>query len=228
MSPSTIVGDTNYNLRYTGDVPPTVRHPVLTPLPGEGDLGLVDALAQLTFAVQGTLGRIAAAHDLSIVQARLLGILRDRSPTIKELAQVPAAGQIERDRPGRPSPRTRARRADRLRPRPSQRAGDHHRRRPGARRPGDGRLRGRDRSSRGRPERRPTSPSLFDREPRRRRRCPTTRHRHPRRRAGKPRGGHEMITPDHADGRTVRSWQCVGGAVGGTRRTFLSRVESPT
>ncbi len=64
-----------------------VRRPVLTPLPGEGDLGLVDALAQLSFAVQGTLGRIAAACDLSIVQARLLGILRDRSPTIMELAK---------------------------------------------------------------------------------------------------------------------------------------------
>jgi DNA-binding MarR family transcriptional regulator len=50
------------------------------------DLGLVDALAQLTFAVQGTLGRIAAMHGLSIVQTRLLGILRDRQPTINELA----------------------------------------------------------------------------------------------------------------------------------------------
>jgi DNA-binding MarR family transcriptional regulator len=60
---------------------------VLTPVPGGGDLGLVDALAQLTFAVQGALGRIATAHDLSIVQARLLGILRDRSPTINELAK---------------------------------------------------------------------------------------------------------------------------------------------
>src|ERR1700733_8312839 len=59
---------------------------VLTPLRGNADLGLVDALAQLTFAVQGLLGRIAAAHDLSIVQARLLGILRDRQPTIKDLA----------------------------------------------------------------------------------------------------------------------------------------------
>jgi MarR family transcriptional regulator, lower aerobic nicotinate degradation pathway regulator len=59
---------------------------VLTPVPGENDLGLVDALAQLSFVVQGTLGRIAAEHDLSIVQARLLGILRDRRPTIKELA----------------------------------------------------------------------------------------------------------------------------------------------
>ena len=67
-------------------MPPTERHAVLTPLPGEGDLGLVDALAQLTFALQGALGRIAAAHDLSIVQLRLLGILRDRRPAIKELA----------------------------------------------------------------------------------------------------------------------------------------------
>jgi DNA-binding MarR family transcriptional regulator len=50
------------------------------------DLGLVDALAQLTFAVQGRLGRIAATHGLSIVQTRLLGILRDRQPTINELA----------------------------------------------------------------------------------------------------------------------------------------------
>ena len=46
----------------------------------------MDALAQLTFVVQGLLGTIAAAHDVSIVQARLLGILRDRQPTIKELA----------------------------------------------------------------------------------------------------------------------------------------------
>jgi DNA-binding MarR family transcriptional regulator len=62
------------------------RHPVLTPLPGERDLGLVDALAQLTFVVQGALGRIAAGHDLSVAAARLLGILRDRRPAIKELA----------------------------------------------------------------------------------------------------------------------------------------------
>jgi MarR family transcriptional regulator, lower aerobic nicotinate degradation pathway regulator len=48
----------------------------------------VDALAQLTFAVQGALARIAAAHNLSIVQIRLLGILRDRRPTINELAAL--------------------------------------------------------------------------------------------------------------------------------------------
>jgi MarR family transcriptional regulator, lower aerobic nicotinate degradation pathway regulator len=62
------------------------HHHVLTPLPGENDLGLVDALAQLSFAVQATLGQVAASFELSIVQARLLGILRDRRPTIKELA----------------------------------------------------------------------------------------------------------------------------------------------
>lgn len=67
-------------------MPPVDRHHVLTPLPGEADLGLVDALAQLSFVVQGALGRIAAAHELSIVHARMLGILRDRRPTIKELA----------------------------------------------------------------------------------------------------------------------------------------------
>jgi MarR family transcriptional regulator, lower aerobic nicotinate degradation pathway regulator len=64
----------------------TDHRPVLTPLPGAGELGLVDALAQLTFTIQGALGRIAAVYDLSIVQARLLGILRDRSPSINELA----------------------------------------------------------------------------------------------------------------------------------------------
>jgi len=52
-----------------------------------GHLGVVDALAQLSFLVRGALGRIAAEHDLSIVQTRLLGVLRDRSPGITELAR---------------------------------------------------------------------------------------------------------------------------------------------
>jgi len=71
---------------YTEGMRTTQRRPVLTPLPGGGDLGLVDALAQLTFAVQAAFGRLAAAHELSVVQARLLGILRDRRPTVTELA----------------------------------------------------------------------------------------------------------------------------------------------
>jgi MarR family transcriptional regulator, lower aerobic nicotinate degradation pathway regulator len=51
------------------------------------DLGVVDALAQLSFVVQGALGQIATGHDLSIVQTRLLGVLRDRSPGMNELAR---------------------------------------------------------------------------------------------------------------------------------------------
>jgi DNA-binding MarR family transcriptional regulator len=69
---------------------PTSRRPAEAPASappsGEADLGLVDALAQLSFAVQGALTRVAAAHDASIIQTRLLGILRDRHPTITELA----------------------------------------------------------------------------------------------------------------------------------------------
>ena len=60
----------------------------LTPVPGQADLGIVDALAQLSFAVQSALGRIAMEHDMSLVQARMLGILRDRRPSIKELAAL--------------------------------------------------------------------------------------------------------------------------------------------
>ena len=65
---------------------PSDDRAVLEPVANEADLGLVDGLAQLTFAVHGVLARIAAANGLSVVQARLLGILRDRQPTINELA----------------------------------------------------------------------------------------------------------------------------------------------
>ena len=49
--------------------------------------GLVDSLFQLSFLLHKTLARLAAAHDLSIVQMRLLAILRDREPGMFELAQ---------------------------------------------------------------------------------------------------------------------------------------------
>jgi MarR family transcriptional regulator, lower aerobic nicotinate degradation pathway regulator len=49
-------------------------------------LTLTDGLAQLSFAVQGAIGRVAEAHGLSHVQARLLGILRDREPAMLTLA----------------------------------------------------------------------------------------------------------------------------------------------
>jgi MarR family transcriptional regulator, lower aerobic nicotinate degradation pathway regulator len=54
----------------------------------EADLGIVDALAQLSFLVQGTLAKHGATHDLSMIQTRLLGVLRDRVPTMQELARL--------------------------------------------------------------------------------------------------------------------------------------------
>jgi DNA-binding MarR family transcriptional regulator len=60
------------------------------PVAESGTLGLatVDALAQLSFTVHGLLERRAAEHDVSITAGRLLGILRDRTPTINELAAL--------------------------------------------------------------------------------------------------------------------------------------------
>ena len=53
-----------------------------------GELSTVDALAQLSFLVLGTLERRAAEHDLSMIQTRLLGVLRDRKPSMNELAKL--------------------------------------------------------------------------------------------------------------------------------------------
>jgi DNA-binding MarR family transcriptional regulator len=49
------------------------------------ELEPVDALEQISFLVQGTLERRAGEHDSSLIQMRLLGILRDRKPTMSEL-----------------------------------------------------------------------------------------------------------------------------------------------
>ncbi|MQA73875.1 MAG: MarR family transcriptional regulator [Solirubrobacterales bacterium] len=54
--------------------------------PNPGAEALVDALAQSAFAVMGVLTRIAAEHEMSLTQLRVLGILRDRSPRMAELA----------------------------------------------------------------------------------------------------------------------------------------------
>ena len=55
--------------------------------PAREQLSAVDGLAQLSFVFQGMLERRAAEHDLSIIQTRLLGVLRDRKPTMQELAR---------------------------------------------------------------------------------------------------------------------------------------------
>jgi MarR family transcriptional regulator, lower aerobic nicotinate degradation pathway regulator len=53
----------------------------------EADLDLTDALVQSSFLVAGVMRRVAARHDLSVVQMRLLGILRDREPGVLALAR---------------------------------------------------------------------------------------------------------------------------------------------
>lgn len=50
------------------------------------DDGLVDALAQSAFTVVAVLNRVAAEHDLSLTQLRVLGILRDGPQRMNALA----------------------------------------------------------------------------------------------------------------------------------------------
>ncbi|WP_310502899.1 MarR family transcriptional regulator [Paenibacillus qinlingensis] len=47
----------------------------------------MDSLIQLSFLVQGILTRVGAEHDVSIIQIRLFGILRDRELSMLQLAQ---------------------------------------------------------------------------------------------------------------------------------------------
>lgn len=51
------------------------------------DISAVDALAQLSFLIQNGLAEIAGAHELSLIQTRMLGVLRDREPTMNELGR---------------------------------------------------------------------------------------------------------------------------------------------
>lgn len=52
------------------------------PVPSE----VVDSLVLASFTVIALLSRVAAEHDLSLTQLRVLAILRDREPTMAELA----------------------------------------------------------------------------------------------------------------------------------------------
>jgi DNA-binding MarR family transcriptional regulator len=52
------------------------------------ELSAVDALAQLSFLIQNALAELAGQHDVSIIQTRLLGVLRDREPTMNELGRL--------------------------------------------------------------------------------------------------------------------------------------------
>jgi MarR family transcriptional regulator, lower aerobic nicotinate degradation pathway regulator len=51
-------------------------------------ISATDGMAQLAFLVHGLLTDRAAGQGLSVIQARLLGVLRDRTPTMHELARL--------------------------------------------------------------------------------------------------------------------------------------------
>ncbi|WP_225446450.1 MarR family winged helix-turn-helix transcriptional regulator [Paenibacillus rhizovicinus] len=51
------------------------------------NLSMMDSLIQLSFLVQGILNRVGAEYDVSIIQIRLFGILRDRELSMLQLAQ---------------------------------------------------------------------------------------------------------------------------------------------
>ena len=52
------------------------------------DLGVADSLVKLSNLVQDVLAQVAAAYDLTLQQARLLVLLRDREPGMAQLAQL--------------------------------------------------------------------------------------------------------------------------------------------
>jgi DNA-binding MarR family transcriptional regulator len=61
----------------------------MTPAPSNAaPVPVVDALAQVSFAVYDVLTKAASAHDLSVTQLRLLGILRDRTPSMAAIANT--------------------------------------------------------------------------------------------------------------------------------------------
>jgi DNA-binding MarR family transcriptional regulator len=91
------------------------------PAVGEGSaaddgLDLVDGLVQLSFHIQAVLAQVAADHDLSITQIRLLGILRDRDAEMLQLA-----GHLGLDKSSVTGLVTRAERRDLVRRVPSPR-----------------------------------------------------------------------------------------------------------
>jgi DNA-binding MarR family transcriptional regulator len=68
-------------------VDPTAERPP-RPVEPERQLTSVDGLAQLSFLTLGLLERRAGEQGISIIQTRLLGVLRDRTPTMNELATL--------------------------------------------------------------------------------------------------------------------------------------------
>lgn len=54
---------------------------------------LVDSLVQLSFAVQAVFGQLAESQEMSIPQARMLGVLEDREIGVQELSEILEQGK---------------------------------------------------------------------------------------------------------------------------------------
>jgi DNA-binding MarR family transcriptional regulator len=52
------------------------------------DLGVVDGLVQLSFAIQTIVGSVTDRYGASIIQTRLLGALRDRELSMAQIARL--------------------------------------------------------------------------------------------------------------------------------------------
>jgi DNA-binding MarR family transcriptional regulator len=52
------------------------------------DLGIVEALVRLSALVQQVLAEVADGFGLSVLQSRLLGVLRDREPSMARLGSL--------------------------------------------------------------------------------------------------------------------------------------------
>lgn len=53
---------------------------------GPGQSDLIDALVRTSFVITAVLSKVAAEHDMSLTQVRVLGILRDHQGAMSELA----------------------------------------------------------------------------------------------------------------------------------------------
>ncbi len=73
--------------RYAFDMTPTEATRARRTRRAE-DLGIVDALVQLSFVVQAVLTRVAAIYDVSLAQVRLCGALRDRELGMAQVARL--------------------------------------------------------------------------------------------------------------------------------------------
>jgi MarR family transcriptional regulator, lower aerobic nicotinate degradation pathway regulator len=80
-----IVGIT-YKIKYSEAV--ALQSSLTSVAATAGELSPVDGLVQLSFVIQNALARRAAEHGLSLTQTRLLGTLRDREPSMNELAKL--------------------------------------------------------------------------------------------------------------------------------------------